>query len=110
MFTIFFTIVPLIMLSLGLYIDMNSKSSKPDLVCFNDIEWVPTTVLGTVFLFSISITTILQINCSQFILIRVPLRHGVFDQTTLDKLKVGLLRRLKRTASEHTKTHQHFKR
>ena len=59
------------------------------------------TVFGNIYLVMVSMICLLQINASQYILIRLPFMRGVFDTETKQTLKMSLLSKMmKKTDSE----------
>lgn len=105
-FTLVFATVSILMVSCGLYISYNSEaayesltpdSTEPakriDFVCIGS-EWAPVTAFGNLYLLMVSMICLLQINASQFILIRLPFKLGVFDTETKASLKSVLLKKM----------------
>ena len=71
------------------------------LLCINGNEWVYMSLLGNIFGTMLQLLILMQINITQYVLVRVPRNLGLFDTSKVDlkhQMSMGLRDRLLDTA------------
>ena len=85
-----------------------SKESDNYIICYQGNKWIENNLWGTLFLMCHQILILLQINASQFVLIRTPNSMGLFEERTLaDRVGAGLRSGLlNKTLDDELKVHE----
>lgn len=88
--------ISIAMIAIGMRICKNdvhdpNTTAAPSFVCIKGNEWAPTDAFGNIYLAIVSLMVLMQINLSQYILIRLPYNNGVFDTKQKLSIKMKLL-------------------
>lgn len=79
---------------------VNSNAEDPDqaayIVCYHGNQWIEKSLWGSLFLMCHQILILLQINASQYVLVRIPHGLGIFKEKSVfervgDGIRSGLL-------------------
>jgi hypothetical protein len=101
MANIVFGLLSLVTIGLGVWmmITENNPETSNHLVCLHGNEWGYVSFWGMVFGTAHQIMVLMQINISQYIIVRIPYDMGIFDRDQKHATKIGLIRALQKSIS-----------
>ena len=76
----------------------HQPGTKQHLLCVDGYEWIYLTPVGNVFGTLHQILILMQINITQYVLVRLPRAEGIFKENMMAKVRSGLRDKLLNTA------------
>ena len=83
-----------IIVGISFFFTESDPSTAKNLLCLHGHEWGFLSLLGFAFGISIQLLVLLQINVSQYVLVRTPYNMGIFENDPKHNLRVGIRKRL----------------
>ena len=88
-----FGTISMITVGVGLFI-MNDPNQgvtkKAHIFCVNGYEWINNDIWGMLFIMLHQMLILLQINMSQYVMVRIPYNMGLFEEDKKHEFKMGL--------------------
>lgn len=72
----------------------HDPDSRQHLLCVNGNEWVYLTTLGNLFGTCLQLLILMQINITQYVMVKTPRNMGIFDEDKTHDVGVALRAKL----------------
>ena len=100
-----FGTLSILTIALGVFIINNpdyTHTQTSHIFCINNWEWISNDTWGVLFIMLHQMLILLQINLSQYVMVRIPYNMGIFDEDKQHEFEMAFRQKLARDLNKHS--------